>query len=1238
MSATEQTSLLDLLAAAEEEAAAPVDALVDPALLHDERGRLRRGLPTADGDGGTFTDRQAEAIARRGPTLVSAGAGAGKTSVLVERYVRLLVEDETLDTGQILAITFTEKAAAEMRERARRRLDALLQGTETPERWRLEDAWIGTFHAVAQRLLRRHALAAGLDPDVAVIDGTRAAELRRTAYEQALRGWLRGDPDRDATLALDPLGLAGSYGLDLLRQETLALLDLRRTQGRDPADEPGLAVPAATPLPDGAATRGAGAVAALRDALRDARSEVGDALDAGPSAAARRAGEQLLELAVRIEADLDAAAGRSGGVPASSVVGEWIVPPRRSATVKGPACEALRAAVDDLARAARAAELLPRGEAEVVLREALLRATARRYRRLKRERSVVDFDDLLLGLLRLLRRRRDLAAMLRRRFRHVLVDEFQDTNPVQLELVALLSEPDRRFHVGDRLQAIYGFRHATVRGFDEAAAEAEAGGGRLALDETFRCPAPVLALTNRVGAAAHADYQPLVGGHERAPGDRRDAPEVEVHLVAESPEHAREVAAAQAAAAEESGGEPEPPPIDPDEAGHVAALVQELLDAGRRPGDIALLVRRTAPVAALERALLQHGIDAVPAVAAPLLEALEVRELEAWLRALANPRDDVALLGALRLPTAGVDADALVPLAAEHRAALEEARATGGEPPALWDTVRALDDREATVAMPDPARDELDLQVLALLRHRALARRGGPGAVLAEILADGAYRAAILARPGAARRWSAVQAFADWVEEQEAAGDDLHALVRRIADDRADGPSSPIVLDGAAVRISTIHRAKGLEWPVVICCDLGSRINADRPRVIVDPDPASARIGLRLGVGKDAVGLWDHDALKAEADRTQAEEERRLVHVALTRAKERLILCGVWPPEKAQDGVPATRLAPKGVPVGARPGASHHDLLPRTPPIRWLLPLVADAEAWPAIGEEGTLTVEDPTSGTRAPATVRLLVRDPRGPLMAPPLRPAGAPRPVERAREAGDGPAVAPHREPVPAAPAHPLPAAVSATSLAQRLGLGVHDDAVAAPEATVDPDAARRRGLLVHGLLEQRLAGGAGDLAALAADLELPHPSAGEEARARALADALAASPAAALVRAAPPQRRHVERDLLYELGGARPLVQGVVDAWIDHEDGSVTIVDWKTGVLGDVLGPAQALQRDVYALGALLTGAPAVEVRVVGVDADGLAREIVATIGSSELPALRERLAAAVDAAQEQPPPRA
>ncbi|MGX6450248.1 UvrD-helicase domain-containing protein, partial [Patulibacter sp. S7RM1-6] len=178
-------------------------------------------------------------------------------------------------------------------------------------------------------------------------------------------------------------------------------------------------------------------------------------------------------------------------------------------------------------------ELAPLGARELRLREALLVATARAYRGAKRERSVVDFDDLLLALLALLRRRPDIADRLRRRFRQVLVDEYQDTNPVQLELVQRLSEPAARFQVGDRLQAIYGFRHATVQGFDDAAASADRVGGRLALDETFRCPAEVLVLANRLGAPAHDGYQPLVGGHDRAPRDERPTPPVEVHVLAD---------------------------------------------------------------------------------------------------------------------------------------------------------------------------------------------------------------------------------------------------------------------------------------------------------------------------------------------------------------------------------------------------------------------------------------------------------------------------------------------------------------------------------------------------------------------------------------------------------------------------------------------------------------------------------------------------------------------------------
>ena len=1239
--------------------------------LYDADGRLRRALPAADGTGQVFSDRQAAAIERRGETLVSAGAGAGKTSVLVERYLRLLERDDRLSTSSVLAITFTDKAASEMRERVRVRLEGLVGGdVELPERWRLEDAWIGTFHGVAQRLLRRYALAAGIDPDAEIADEGRARELRQLAFERALRAWLddplrarggtpppaSGDvPDADGPAALE---LAAATGLDALRDETLGLLALRRTQGRDPALTDGPALPAPPPTDD-----------AVRAALRALRAAAVPAADEAravhaegkPTPAGERALELVLDVVSSVHVDVGDPDGPQVALPSAEVLAGWTMPTRAPKVGKGPAVGALRDAVEAAVELARALAVVPRATRDLRLREALLVATARAYRTLKRERAVMDFDDLLLALLALLRRRPDVQARLRTRFQQVLVDEYQDTNPVQLELVERLSAPESRFQVGDRLQAIYGFRHATVAGFDAAAERAGTGGGRLLLDETFRCPADVLAVANRVGAAGHHEFQPLVGGHDRAAADDRDAPPVEVHVLATDP-RSRDARDARDAGDEDG----EEPAVEPGEAEYVAGLVGELLAAGRDAADVAILVRRTAPVPALERALLERGIDAVPVVASSLLRTLEVQELEAWLRAVQNPLDDVALLGALRLPTAGVDADALVPLAAEHHDAVRRARDERRPRPALWDTLRETGAPGAAVryVLPDDARDELDLQTMALVRHRGLARRRGPAALLADVRANEGYRASILARPGGARRWATVEAFVAWVEDQEAAGDDLAAVLARIAADR-DGPDAPVLTDGDAVRITTIHRSKGLEWPVVVCCDLGAPVNAGRAGILLDADPESERIGLRLTAAGTSVRLWDHEALTADADRAQAQEERRLVHVAVTRAKERLVLCGTWP--RATEGSGAERVVLHRLDEerAVVPVPEAHDAAPRTPPLRWLLPLAVPVDAWPSVGEDRDLEVVDPTGGVRSPAAVRLVVRD-----------PAEAVGPAPDAGLAAPGPAPAPGWDPDRAGhvpeppPALPLPDPVSYTALAERLGLEVdpgdvrHQRAPAGDDERADDDAAglpatpaptlfttaaldaRTRGVAVHGLLEARLAGPA-PLAArgVPATTDEVHAVLAEESpglltldphdadELAALAGRLEVTDLARAALALPPERRHVERPFLFEIGAGRPVVQGVVDLWLERGGGRTTIVDWKTNRLAGrapraIVEAHYALQRDVYALAALLAGADQVEVAFVFAEAPADPALFVLTARDAD--ALRDRVAAEVDRA--------
>lgn len=1255
-----------------------VPSPIDRELLFAHDGALRRELPAADGGGAVFSARQAAAIERRGETLVSAGAGAGKTSVLVERYLRLLEGDDTLDTGSILAITFTDKAAAEMRERVRHRLEALLGGrTDLPERWRLEDSWIGTFHGLAQRLLRRYALAAGLDPDAQVADESRANELRDEAFELALRRWLV-DPDRARGGALAAasadelpadgeaaLELAASFGIDALRADTIGLLGLRRTQGHDPADGDGPALP----LPPADEERVRATVRALRESARAAVHEAEETFAAGKPS---EAGQRALDLVV---AAATAIAEQTGPpdeplLPPSATIGAWAMPTRAPKVGKGPAVGALRDAIAAATETALAVEMAPLGARELRLREALLVATARGYRRLKRERAVLDFDDLLLALLDLLRRRPDIGERLRRRFRQVLVDEYQDTNPVQLEVVSLLSSPEGRFQVGDRLQAIYGFRHATVAGFDSAARRASEGGGRLELDETFRCPSDVLAVANRIGAASHEGYQPLVGGHGRTPADEREGPAVEIHVLAKGPVAAGRPTEDESDEAEEGA--------DATEAEHVAQLVAEMVAAGRPAREIALLLRRKAPVASLERALLERGIDAVPVVAAPLLETLEGRELEAWLRAVANPRDDVALLGALRLPTAGVDADALVPLAAEHRFEIERAREQRQPDPALWETLQRLGDpgHRPSFPMPESALEDLELQTAALLRHRGLARRLGPAALLADLRANDGYRASILARPGGPRRWALVEAMVEWAEAQEEAGDDLDGLLRRIVADRG-GPDAPVLTDGDAVRITTIHRSKGLEWPVVICCDLGAKVTARRPGILVDPDPAGQRVGLRLRVGGGKVDLWDYPALHREAGRAQAEEERRLLHVAMTRAKERLILSGTWPVEVTGSGAekaPTGLLNPKtAVPV--EPGTGH-DEKPTTPPLHWLLPLVSPYERWPRVGEETEVEVTDPTGATGRPAPVRIIVRDPTlviAPEVVPEASRADAPAPSVSA--AGDG-----GRDHDPfddedgRPPESPLVSPVSYSGLARRLGLELDEadvvrERIAAerdgtPEETAPSplvgaeDATRRlagrdRGTVVHGLLERRLAGRvpaaaagtgitAADVEAVLAD-ELPDPPAVDAEVAAMIGEVvrrLERSEVARRALAAPADRRHLERPFLFDPGEGRPLLQGVIDLWIDEPDGRVVIADWKTNRLdgrtaAELVERAYGLQRDVYALAALLGGAR--EVEVVFVVADAAEEPVAYRFTEADRERLRATVLGAIDQAARMVPRR-
>jgi ATP-dependent helicase/nuclease subunit A len=403
---------------------------------------------------------QLAAIDAPGLVFVSAGAGTGKTTVLVERYARA-VHERGLAIDSVLAITYTERAAGELRGRIRRRLAELGRHDLARE---LDGAWISTIHAFCQRLLKAHPFEAGVDPQFRVLDENQARVLAGEAFEQALAQFCSSEePERIRLLA--------TYGAQGLRRMLTRVYETLRSAGRelalDVTERPGLEP----------------RLEALREA---ARCVVDDTAGIGAAEASRSSAARALELLERPPSaerllDLSDVAARGG--------------PRD-----------LFAGYEEARRAVEQSALDEVATRDRALLEELLQRFADAYAAAKAAESALDFEDLQLTARDLLLNNPSIRERESWRFRSVLVDEFQDTNRLQCELIDLLATEDL-FFVGDEFQSIYRFRHADVEVFRE---RREASGGVLALTENYRSRPEVLDVINHLFSADFGEtFQPL---------------------------------------------------------------------------------------------------------------------------------------------------------------------------------------------------------------------------------------------------------------------------------------------------------------------------------------------------------------------------------------------------------------------------------------------------------------------------------------------------------------------------------------------------------------------------------------------------------------------------------------------------------------------------------------------------------------------------------------------------------
>ncbi len=797
------------------------------------------------------TAEQATAIATDArAVMVEAGAGTGKTGVMVDRYCRLACE-QGVELDAILTITFTDKAAAELRQRIRAELSRRARGGSARAEGllgALGSAWVTTIHGFCHRLLASHPVAAGVDPRFRVLDAPEADRAAHEAFDEALELFL-SEGEQAARVET-----VAAFRIDSLRGLITSAHEELRSRGA-----PRALLPLA-PIADPSAALGRALTVATQTAA-----------DLGESSRHRPLAEEAI-----------AVLGERGAAISLEQV-DALRP-----TGKAKEMKAYREAIEmAIASVAEAGE----GGAAYEHCGRLLELFAERFALAKERRGGIDFEDLQLLSAELLERA-EIGGAYRSRFRHLMVDEFQDTNRLQVRLIESLRGPGTRLMVvGDALQSIYGFRHADLEAFSEQreAIAADPAGELIELTGNFRSNPAVIGALNALGSELiGTEYQPLrVGVAHPTPESAEEGPAVELLLTARKGWDQLELEPAI-----DSGTQPH----HVAESRFLAERLRRLAEDGTSRGEMVVLLRAFTHLDAYEDSLARAGLRPYVVGGRGYWSQQQVSDVCALLATIANPLDDQSLFGALASPACGVTPDTLW--------LLREASGRGRH---VWPAV-ALTAGIGSAEIESPRQiDQIPETEIALLERFAIRlsalRAASSRLPLAELI-DRAitvtgYDLAILLKPAGEARFANLRKLMRIAEEFESReGRDLRGLLDYLAfrEESADESSAATAAeDHDGVRIMSVHRAKGLEFGVVAVphLDRGLLGGGWAPLLTLGRGD-DRRVGMQLRrLGARSINIYAHEALREEENERDAAEGLRLFHVAATRARRRLILSGV---------------------------------------------------------------------------------------------------------------------------------------------------------------------------------------------------------------------------------------------------------------------------------------------------------------------------------------------------------
>ncbi len=799
---------------------------------------------------------------------VEAGAGTGKTTLLVERILAL-IQNERASLEQIVAITFTEKAAGELKVRLREAIEKALSISPAHAReilvqalGDLERASISTIHSFCASLLRERPIEASIDPNSEPLDEMGLDMLFQETWEQ----WLGQEIEKKA----QPLRRALTLGmkLDSLARLVRQLYDNRDLLPSDPFPEVSYATEVFIKILEKEVEKtwalaqsdcrkeedlGYRVIQALVQTVKELR-------DAPPD---RREVILLRELEIKSQGD------KRNWKPATS-------------------CDAQKQALKKLAEDLKEVRHSIRADVMAGLVE-WLRGFISFIQEEKAGRGLLDFQDLLIFARNLLKDNKEIRKYFQERFRYVLVDEFQDTDPLQVEVVFFLAEkgaqadrwedvdlaPGKLFLVGDPKQSIYRFRRADIETYEKAKERLASKGADLKIIQNFRTVPSILSWVNRIFADL---IQPSEKGHFQpsyidlvAYPERKEVVKDQPGIILLAPPPSFEPSEAAVQQVREI------------EAQSISALLEEMInetkgkwmvfdknERGSRPvrlRDMALLFPTLTGIEVYEEALKARGIPYRLEGGKEFFMRQEVRSLLCCLKALDDPADQISLFAALRSPFFAFS-DEEIFLFVSSGNGLNYLQAPARKANGLADAFSLLRrlHEERNVRSISSTVAELLSQTKAL--EFSLLRQGG------EQVAANMRKILDQARVFEKERQATFRRFVEWLESKREEG------VRE--------GESPWSEEGEEnVKLLTVHKAKGLEFPVVFLANLASQRIRQQEFI-----PLRLQATFELAVGEFQTGGYE-SAMEQEKRKMEA-EDRRLLYVAATRARDHLVIPLFW--------------------------------------------------------------------------------------------------------------------------------------------------------------------------------------------------------------------------------------------------------------------------------------------------------------------------------------------------------